>query len=282
MPDVKETAEKPSPWFAPPAAPAVSTVDGVADAGTGPDGRRHAILAIVLALAVAAAGGALVRPLQERARPAAAERPGVREAPATGRTISAPLGADRDLGLDLTAATTRTTVRTADLGDRLYEITATGATPTADERSGTVTVGADPAGRPGAGAVEVRLHSAVRWRLRLTAPATDHVLDLRAGGLAGLTVTGESTRITLTLGPPTGTVDLRLTAPAGQVVVAAPAGTPVRARFQAGAGRATLGATDVRDVRPGSTFTPKNWADATDRYYVDATAAVTGFRLTRD
>ena len=259
MPDVDVNTSK---WFqtSPEPVPEVGPAPPPPDTPPAPNpvtGRRQAIVAIGLALGVAAGGGAALRMLQR----------GETRAEATPGAAPASAPASAPARLDVTGDATRTVVRTADLGARRYQ-TAADAT----ESGGVVRM---------RGGGEIVLSAAVPWQVGIAGATTTLDLDFRAGGLAGLELTGGATRVDLTLPAPRGTVPLRLTGGASEVRLHVPPDVPVRARLGAGADRATLDATDVRTVKPGTRFTPRNFAAAQDRYDLDATAKVSVFRLDR-
>jgi hypothetical protein len=216
------------------------------------------------------------------AGPAAGARPESTGVPpavvnaATGRSVSAPLGTRRALRITMLTDTTRTTVRSADLGSRLFVITTSddSAAPQVVDRASSLEVSLTRTGKPGTVSVDVQLNKAVRWQVGLTGAAAEHVVDMRAGGLTTLDLTGGASRIVLKLPRPDGTRPIAVTGGASALQMQTPPGTPVRVRLGAGATTTTLGAASRADVAAGTVLSTPGWAEAKDRYDVDATARI--------
>jgi hypothetical protein len=114
----------------------------------------------------------------------------------------------------------------------------------------------------------------VRWQIGLTGAASEHVVDLRAGSLAGIDLIGGASRIVLRLPEPDGRRPITVTGGASALEVHTPAGTPIRVRLGAGARSTTVGAVTRGDVAAGTALTTPGWAKADDRYDIDATARI--------
>ena len=67
---------------------------------------------------------------------------------------------------------------------------------------------------------------------------------------------------------------MRLAGALDELDVTSPQGAPVRVQVDAGAKTVAAGARTLRDVKPGSTLTPKNW-QVQNRYDVDAASRLT-------
>lgn len=211
--------------------------------------------------------------------------PGSAARPSAGRTLTAPVGDRRDVEFNLVNGTSTVSVRSASLGDRLYVITTPpngNAVPEVVNTGGRVDLHLVPTGTKGPGAVEIQLNADVRWRLRLTGGAVEHLVNMAAGRLSGLDITGGATRIEVALPPPTGTVAVRMTGGASQFVVHAPDGVPARVRIGSGASSATIDAQVRSGIAPGTVFTPREWEGASARYDIDAAAGVATLRLDRE
>jgi hypothetical protein len=83
-----------------------------------------------------------------------------------------------------------------------------------------------------------------------------------------------SSRITMRLPRPRGTVTIVLAGGASQVSLAAPAGVPARLQLDGGAATATLGGRTYTGIAGGTVLTAPGWASAADRYDIEAPAGV--------
>jgi hypothetical protein len=195
--------------------------------------------------------------------------------------VSAPRDGRHSAVLDLVSGAGEVTVRTTDLGDRLYRISTpdgTGQVPRVDERNDTATVRLDHVAGNGPASVEILLSSAVTWTVHLDAGATTLRMDLRDGPVAGVDVNRGVSTAELWLGRPKGTVPVRETGGAGTFTVHLPSGVPVRARLAGGAASATVdGAT--RSGLPGGAELGS--ADPSGGYDIDAVGGVSALRVDR-
>jgi hypothetical protein len=201
-----------------------------------------------------------------------------------GRIVSAPLDARRELEFHLVTGVKTATIRSGDLSDRLYLIT-TGpkgdAEPNVANEATKVALSLVPTGADLPATVDIQLSSKVRWKLNLGGGAVEYRIDLRAGPIAGLDIGGGATKIEMSLPTPTGTVPVRMTGGANQLLVHAPTGVPARVRLGNGATTVNLDAFARSSVAPGTVFTPNGWQAATARYDIDAAAGVATLRLDR-
>jgi hypothetical protein len=201
--------------------------------------------------------------------------------------VSAPRDGRHSAVLDLVSGAGEVTVRTTDLGDRLYRISTpdgTGQVPRVDERDDVATVRLDHVAGNGPASVEILLSSAVTWTVHLDAGATALRMDLRDGPVAGVDVNrGVSTAELWLSRPRTSserpqTVPVRETGGAGTFTVHVPSGVPVRARLAGGAASATVdGAT--RSGLPGGAQLGS--ADPSGGYDIDAVGGVSALRVDR-
>jgi hypothetical protein len=195
--------------------------------------------------------------------------------------VSAPRDGRNSAVLDLVSGAGEVTVRTTDLGDRLYRISTpdgTGLVPRVDERDDTATVRLDHVAGDGQATVEILLSSAVTWTVHLDAGATALRMDLRDGPVAGVEVNRGVSTAELWLGRPRSTVPVRETGGAGTFTVHLPSGVPVRARLAGGAASATVdGAT--RSGLPGGAELGS--ADPSGGYDIDAVGGVSALRVDR-
>jgi len=98
--------------------------------------------------------------------------------------------------------------------------------------------------------------------------------------VAGITVTKGSDVIDLTLPRPRGSVAVRLTAGASQLLLSLPAGAPVRVNAHAGAGEISLGGRDHAAVPDGSVFTTPGWTPGATGFDIDAAAGAARIAVT--
>ncbi|MEV4706520.1 hypothetical protein [Actinoplanes sp. NPDC049316] len=194
------------------------------------------------------------------------------------RTASAAVEGRTAAGFDLVSAVTRVTVRSEDLGDRLFSVTTaddSGILPKPVLAQDKVQLYLTPDGGDNAtGAVDVVLTTRVTWMLRFSGSADEQILNLRGGRVAGIEMLGGARRTAIQLPAAAGTVPLTVTGAVDELAMTSPAGNPVRVQVKGGAKTVAAGARTLRDVAPGSTLTPKNWA-TNDRYDVNAEARVT-------
>ena len=158
-------------------------------------------------------------------------------------------------GFDLLDGAAKVTVRVADLGDSLYRISTPESgpvVPRAEDQDGRVRLRLDGH----AEAVEVVLNAAVRWDLRVAGGADLSTIDLSAGRIGGVDLTGGASRIDLTLPRPDGTLMVRMSGGVSLFDVRTTDRIPVRVRVGSGAGQVTLngqhhGGAAAGDVHPG-------------------------------
>ena len=196
---------------------------------------------------------------------------------ADGKVATAPLDGRATASFELIAATTKVTLRTQDLGDRLFRITSAGDSGTAPSpvlSGDRVQLLLSPDGDGASGNVEVLLSAKVTWGLRFVGGTDEQVVDVTGGKVSSIDVAGGSRRVDLRLSQPTGTVPVRVTGAVDELSVQSPTGSPVRVKVDSGAKTVAAGDKTLRDVEPGSTLTPKDWK-APNRYDVDAASRVT-------
>jgi hypothetical protein len=186
------------------------------------------------------------------------------------RTVTAPLDGRKQASIDVITGASQVVVTSQDLGNDLYRITSaedSGMVPRPVVDGDRVQLSLSPDGDGTSGRVEIVLAAKVRWALKFVGGADEHRVNLTGGQLTGLDVVGGAGRVELTLPTPSGTVDVRITGAVDELVVKSPQDSPVRARLDSGTKTAAVGERTLRDVEPGSTFTPRNW-DQNNRYDV--------------
>jgi hypothetical protein len=196
--------------------------------------------------------------------PPAYSGPPTPPAPAT-----APLGAARAGRIEVTGAAESVRIRTVDLGDLLFSVSATGlVTPIVRDSSAGPRVEVAAAGP---GPVEILVHSAVRWTVRLGGTATRHDVDLSGGRVAGLELAGGSAYAAVLLPRPAGRIRLRVTGAVADLRIDT-AGAPARLRLSQGASAADFGGRTRNDAGPGTTLRSTGWTAAKSRYDIDVSS----------
>jgi hypothetical protein len=215
----------------------------------------------------------------------------------TGR-LTVPLGTATARQLEVAGGTAVMRIRIADLGDTLLtadpldqtmtaqftenkassrlEVVPTGAPPPAGASAAPGPDGAAALPSASAGA-EVVLNAKVAWTLEVTGTATDLNIDSRPQGLAGLEVSGATTRTVLQLPQPKGTVPLTVSGAVGDLTVRTEGGAPVRVRLAKGAEQATIAGKVTKAPAAGRTLSEQGWKAAKARYDVKANGAVKNF-----
>jgi hypothetical protein len=193
------------------------------------------------------------------------------------RTATAPADGRTAASFELATAVTKVTMRSEDLGDDLYRISTAedaGIIPKPVLSQDRVQLNLVPDGDGTTGAVEVVLSSKVLWNLRFAGATDEQRIDFTGGEVGGIDLVGGSRVTEIALPKPAGTVALKVTGAVDELSLTSPAGNPVRVQMQGGAKTVAAGTRTLRDVKPGSTLTPKGWA-TNDRYDVTAEARVT-------
>ncbi|WP_305783521.1 hypothetical protein [Symbioplanes lichenis] len=192
---------------------------------------------------------------------------------AGGHVATAARGGRTVAGFDLLDGARTVSVRTADLGDGLYRVaTPAGgpAVPRVAERDGRVQLRFDGP----AEAVQVMLSDRVRWDLRVAGGTDRGSIDLSAGRVAGVELSGGASRIDLVLPRPDGTLTVRMSGGVDLLDVRAAGAVPTRVTVARGAGQVVLDGETHSGVAAGRTFTSAAWADGPDRLEVDAAGGV--------
>jgi hypothetical protein len=200
--------------------------------------------------------------------------------PDAAHRVTSPLGTARTRILEVAGSSTVLHVRSADLGDKLFDIATTdrSAVPKVTETKDTSRLDLIRTGDTGVVGAEIQLNSKVAWTLRLAGGSSERNLDMQAGGLAGVELTGGSGNVVLQLPKPHGTVRLALAGPIGDLVVTTKA--PVRFRFGAAAATVVTDGKPERNVKAGTAVTTAGWRAATDRYDIATSGTVSSVTAT--
>lgn len=200
------------------------------------------------------------------------------------RLVSEPLAGREQATFVLLSGATSVTVRADDLGDQLFEAT----TPEGGAHLPVATVAGDEvrlelvdSGEPGSSSVDIRLSTAVQWRVGIHAGAAQQSIDLGDGQVTEVELAGGASRIELTLPPPQGTTTVRLAEGVGQWLVHQVGEAPVRVRVGSGAGSVTLDGVEETGIAPGTELAPEDWEVATARVDLDAAAGMSSLVVER-
>jgi hypothetical protein len=197
-------------------------------------------------------------------------------------TASLDRGGQQAAELDVVSGAATLTVATAPLGGELLRAwtpAGSGIKP-ALVAGDSVQLFLDGTGLGGPAAVKVVLNSAVRWRLRFSGGATQTAVSLAGGRFGGADFTAGSSLISMTMPRPAGTVTVELAGGASQVSLAVPAGVPARLRLDGGASTARLAGHTYTGLAGGTVLAAPGWAQAVNRYDIDAPAGVSTISVT--
>jgi hypothetical protein len=196
--------------------------------------------------------------------------------PDAAHRVTAPLGATKARTLVLTGTSSVLHVRSADLGKSLYDIATTdrSAVPRLTTTKQAATLELIPTGDDGTVGAEIQLNSRVAWTLDLAGGLNEQSVDMQAGGLASLKLTGGSTHTAVLLPAPKGTVPLTVKGPLGDLTVNSRTTVPLRLKLSDGANSAVVNGKPHPSAKPGTTVTPAGWAKAKNRYDLTTTGAV--------
>jgi hypothetical protein len=178
----------------------------------------------------------------------------------------------RDLGTDVSHGSTLFRVSTpADAK----------VVPSVNEDGWTVVAGLRDTGLGGPAVVTVELSDDVAWTVRLAGGATDETVDLTGGRGGNVDFSAGTSRATVTLPAASGTQRVTMSGGASQFAVRLAGNAPVRVAAKGGAGSVTVDGETHSGVAGGSIWTPDDWAAASSRYDIDATAGVSTMTVAR-
>jgi hypothetical protein len=196
---------------------------------------------------------------------------------AAQRTVSAPLGGRKAASFELLAGVSTVQVSMKDLGGDLYRISTpadAGIKPSPAIKGDDVQLQVDRDGAGTGGQIQVVLSTAVRWQLRFSGYADEQQINLSGGKVSSVEMVAGMHKADLRLPEPSGTVPVKITGAVDQLAVRSPADNPVRVKVGGGATDVVAGDRKLHDIAPGSTLTPKDWKEHSDRYDVTAASAI--------
>jgi hypothetical protein len=195
---------------------------------------------------------------------------------AAKRTVTAPLDNRATASFELLAGATTVHLSIGELGDDLYQISTpddAGIKPSPVIHNDDVQLQVTKDGDGTGGEIQVVLAAKVRWQLRFSGSAEDQVIDVSGGQVSGIELVAGTHRAELDLGKPSGTVPVKITGAVDQLVLRSPEGCPMKVSLGGGAKAVVAGSRTLREVRSGSTLTPKDWAVQKDNRYDISTAS---------
>ena len=246
--------------------------------------RRRGSVRTSVAAAAAAAGIAVVAGCA--GAPAALLHTGADGSPAPHRgprTVSLAASGQRHGTLAVLSGAAAVTVTSADMPGQLVRASTpanSGIRPQLVSSGGRVQVFLDSTGQNGPSAVSIQVSSAVSWQLQFSGGASQTVLSLGGGKVAGIDFTAGSSLIQMTLPRPAGTPVITLAGGASQVSVALPGGVLARLRLYGGASTATLAGVTHTGISGGTVLAAPGWSSAADRYDITAPAGVSDIAVT--
>lgn len=196
-------------------------------------------------------------------------------------TISAKLDGRHTARLELVSGATSVTVHSGDIGDDLYRISTpdgAGAVPSVADQDDALRLSLT--GGP-ASSVDIEVNPAVTWQFRVAGGADETRLDLRASAVSEVDIASGVSTVEVWLPQPHGSVNVRETGGAGDVIVHAPTGVAVQVGVASGAGSVVIDGTRHTGVGAGQVFTPDSRDGATDRYDIDCVGGVSYVSIDR-
>jgi hypothetical protein len=202
--------------------------------------------------------------------------------PDAAHRATAALGAAKARVLEVVGSSAVLRVRSADLGKNLYDIGTLdrSAVPRLTTTKQGATLELIPTGDDGTVGAEIQLNSKVAWTLKLTGGLTEQSIDMQAGGVAGIQLSGGSAHTALLLPAPKGTVPLSVKGPLGDLTVTTRTKVPLRLKLTDGVNSAVVNGKPHRDVKPGTTLTPTGWKAAKNRYDLTTAGKITALLAT--
>jgi len=130
---------------------------------------------------------------------------------------------------------------------------------------------------PGSSSARSR-NTSLPWSLDVSGGASHATFDLASARVSDLSVSGGANNVTITLGPPSGTVSIDVSGGASSVTIHRPSGVPAEVVASGGASSVRLddqalgGFGDSQAKSPG-------YDSATDRYEVDVSGGASSVKV---
>jgi len=175
-------------------------------------------------------------------------------------------------------------VHAADLGGDLFRVSTPDnakVAPAVNVSDTTVVAALHATGQPGPAVVDVQLSDDVRWNVRLAGGAGDESVDLTGGAGGDVDFAAGTSRASVALPAASGTQRVVMSGGANQLLVRLAGTAPVRVAAGGGASAVTVDGATHTGVAGGSVWTPTDWAAATNRFDVAATAGVSSLTVER-
>jgi hypothetical protein len=283
-----------------PGAPSVPTLDLDRERPATPDRRLPILLTGVLALSVVGGAVLLARPLadseirrekQQAAAPVTSVipvAPQITVAPQPPPLLLSPTPSAtatttpeiRSARLEFVTGVTDLTLRTAGLGDKMFEV---GSTDGSAVQSATTFT--DGVLRieilTGASSVQVLLSENIVWHLRLAAGMKSARIDTTSGTVSGIDLDGGAETFDLVLGDLSGVVPVRMTGGASTFRIRTDDRVPARVTVGNGAGNVVVYGDERGGTAPG-TVVESGDLDNGPGLRVDAVAGVGSLVITTD
>lgn len=259
-------------------SPAVDGRSPTGAGGTPPNpGSRRTLIIIVVVVATLLVAATIVAVVVDTLRPDRGTGGDV------AWTAQVPRDGRSEARLEVLDGATDVRVAAGDLGDQLLRVeTPSGGAlvPQVTESDGAVRVGLAETGNGGAGVVEIVVNREVLWSVRVLGGAAGQRIDLTEARVSHVDLAGGASTMDLLLPTPTGTVEIRMSGGVSTWRIARPEQVPVQVRLGSGAGSVTLDDQRRDGIGGGETIASDGWADATDRYDIDAVAGVSDLTVT--
>jgi hypothetical protein len=232
-------------------------------------GGRHVVV-IAVSVAVAVLGLAMVIVVVKQFARAV-------DPTAGGHRVTGPANGRDAARLDLVSGVTSVMIRAGDFGSDMYRVSTPDdgkLLPHVVEHDDRIQVQLSSSGENGASSVLIELAEHVVWHIRIGGGAQEVLVNMAAGRFAGLDLATGVTTVDATLPHPSGTVTVRVGGGAGQIAMHVPDGVPARVVVGGGAADVRLDGRSERNVSAGTILAVDGWAQANDRYEVDAATGV--------